>query len=139
MDWKNSFEAMMEEYAGAVAELGKNRKRLDGLFGLGSHPGDAACHETLDKKAQALCQEAESALQGAELKDFLLTLWQAAARWQGPEYARLMLVAIQRHTEGLIPALEPGDRGDLAEWYKKTWPRSRRLPVQEKILKALRA
>ena len=139
MDWKNSFDAMMEEYARTVAELGKNRKWLDGIFGLGSHPGDAPCHEALDKQVEALCLEVGPSLQEAELKEFLLTVWQAAARWQGPEYARLMLVAIQRHTEGLIPALAPGDRAELAEWYRKTWPRRRRLPIQEKILKALQA
>ena len=60
VEWKQELDALMREYDQAVAELQRKRKPLDGVLGLGSHPGEAACHEILDGKIQELCQRAET-------------------------------------------------------------------------------
>ena len=138
MEWKQELDALMREYDLAVAELQRKRKPLDGVLGLGSHPGEAACHEILDGKIQELCQRAETEADPAEKKELLDNLYRLPGRWEGPEYARLMLIALQRHTLGLIPGMEPEDRKAMAEWYQKEWPRVKRLPIQDQILKALK-
>ena len=138
MEWKQEMDALLREYDRAVAELQRTRKPLDGVLGLGSHPGEADCHEILDGKMQALCQRAETEADPAEKRDLLDHLYHLPGRWEGPEYARLMLIALQRHTLSLIPGMNPEDQKAMAEWYQKEWPRSKRLPVQDQILKMLK-
>ena len=138
MEWKQEMDAMMAEYDAAVVEVQKKRKPLDGVLGLGSHPGDAACHEILDGKVQALCQRAETEADPGEKKELLEEIYRLPGRWNGPEYARLMLIALQRHTLGLIPGMDVEDRKSMAEWYQKEWPRVQRLPIQDSVLKALK-
>ena len=138
MAWREAYDEIMAEYDQAVQELQKNRKLFDGVLGMGSHPGDAACHEMMDKKIQALCGQAGE-LTAEERKDLLETIYHASLRWIGPEYARLMLVALHRHTLPVISMLKKEDRAELAAWYQKAWPRYKRLPVQDEVLKELKS
>ena len=48
-----------------------------------------------------------------------------------------MLIAVQGFGIDLIGRLAPADAKALAALYKAAWPRRDRLPVQEKLLKAL--
>ena len=54
-----------------------------------------------------------------------------------PEEARWMLVAAQRHALPVIPLLPGAQRRKLLLEYRKRYPRFRRLPVQDQVLKAL--
>ena len=138
MELIQNLDAILQDYLAAVQELQKGRKLFDGLLGMGSRPGDAPCHDELDKKIAALCAQA------AELEDadgkaaFLEALFQAEGSWTGPEYARWMLVAVQRHALAVIPALPEESRRAMAVRYEKKYPRRRRLPVQDQLLAALK-
>ena len=48
-----------------------------------------------------------------------------------------MREAVQGHARTLVPLLEPETARELAAWYNKTYPRRRRLPVQNQLLKEL--
>ena len=133
----DAFQAMMEEYTGAVGEVQKNRRFFDGLLGMGNHPANAACHDLMDRKAAEICREAAESGSASEKAELIRAIFRAEQEWDGPEYARLMLAAIQRHTLEILPGLDPGDRQELAAWYRQTYPRHRRLPVQDQVLKAL--
>ncbi|MBR2824331.1 MAG: hypothetical protein IKE24_11675 [Clostridia bacterium] len=137
MEWKQELDAALAEYDAAVAELQKKRKLFDGLLGFGTHPGEAACHEILDGKVRDLCRRAETEADPTEKRDLMEKLCALPGQWDGPEYARLMLIALQRHTLELIRGMAPEDRKALGERYKKEWPRVKRLPVQDQVLKAL--
>ena len=63
MELIQDLDAVLQDYLAAVQELQKGRKLFDGLLGMGSRPGDAPCHDELDKKIAALCAQA------AELED----------------------------------------------------------------------
>lgn len=130
-------QAILREYDQAVQELQKKRRMLDGLLGMGNHPGNDACHELLDRRIEALCREAAEAGAPEEATALAEAILRAEGNWQGPEYARLMLVAVQRHTLSLIPLLPPDEKKRLAAWYEKQYPRRKRLPVQGQVLKAL--
>ncbi len=138
MSQSDVFRGVMAEYEEAVRDVQKNRKLFDGVMGLGNHPGNAPCHDALDKKVETLCREAAGPENSAERETLIREICQAALDWKGPEYARLMLVAVQRHTLGLIPELEPEERERLAAWYQKAYPRWNRLPVQSQVLSALK-
>ncbi len=66
MTVSEEFQEIMREYDDAVEEVQKNRKRFDGFFGLGHHPGDAACHEIMDGKVKDLCARAAEEADPAE-------------------------------------------------------------------------
>ena len=134
MDSIGKWEDILREYGSAVQTLQKNRKMFDGVLGLGTHPGSAPCHDAMDKQVEALCREAAPEEADALAERIL----HAAFNWEGPEYARLMLIAVQRHLQLLLPALSPTAREALAAWYEKKYPRRLRLPVQEQLLKALK-
>ena len=133
------YREIMAEYDTAVAEVTKNMKPIDGFFGVGKHPGEATCHEIMDKKIQSLCdrvvEEQESDGEAAALTEAILL---QESQWTGPDFARLMLIAIQRHTLKLIPMLSEEKRFELGAWYHRQYPRRKRLPVQFQIDKALR-
>ena len=138
MAYQEELQGILAEYDQAVQELQKKRKALDGILGLGNHPGNAACHELMDRQVEALCRKAGEEGSPGERAALVRTIFETESAWRGPEYARLMLVAIQRHTLGILPGLEKADRDALAAWYQKQYPRRKRLPVQEQVLAALK-
>ena len=137
MTISEEYQEIMTEYDAAVDNVQKNRKRFDGFFGLGHHPGNAPCHEIMDEKVKNLCARAAEEADPAEKAALTGAVLKTEKSWDGPEFARLMLCAIQRHTLELIPLLEDGVRRELAEWYGANYPRRERLPAQEKVYRAL--
>ena len=138
MSYGAELREILQEYDQAVQKLQQNRKMFDGVFGLGVRPGDAACHEVMDRKVEELCRRAAEEPQHGETAELTGRILRAEASWEGPEYARLALTAIQRHTIPLIPRLNGEEREELRAWYEKRYPRRLRLPVQIRILKLLK-
>lgn len=139
MSLAQELNQLLREYDGEIRSLQKNRRFFDGLFGMGGSAANAPCHDRLDRAVEELCgRAAEETAEAPERAELVREILQAQGRWQGPEYARLMLAALQRHTLGLIPLLEAGNRATLLAWYEKEYPRRKRLPVQDQILKALK-
>ncbi len=136
MSGTEEFWQLIAAYEADVAVLGKQRRSIAGLFGLGSTPADDPCHERLDRAVGELCARAaeEPPEEAAALTEAVL---KAENGFSGQEYARLSLIALQRHTMTLIPLLEEEKKAALAAWYRETYPRRKRLPVQDQILKAL--
>ena len=128
---------ILKEYDLAVQEVQKKRKFMDGVFGFGNHPGNAACHEQLDQKMESLCRRAAESGDEQEIYALTKAVFEAGDRWEGPEYARLMLVAVQRHAMDLIPMLSSESRKELAAAYDRKYPRRKRLPVQEPLYREL--
>ena len=137
MEYTERFQEIMWNYAEAVQAVQQKRKLFDGVFGLGNHPGSAPCHDAMDTAVADLCREAAETGNTEEMAGLTESILRTERTWDGPQYARLMTAAIQRHTLALIPKLDPGDRQRLAAWYKKEYPRSKRLPVQDQVLDAL--
>ena len=65
---------------------------------------------------------------------FLVTLAQEERYF---DLTQPMREAVQGHARTLVPLLEPETARELAAWYNKTYPRRRRLPVQNQLLKEL--
>ena len=138
MTYLEEFQEIMTEYDAAVDEVQKKRRGFDGFMGLGNHPGNAACHEIMDKKVAELCGRAAAEGTSAEAAALTEAVLKKENSWDGPEFARLMLKAVQRHALPVIPRLAPEDRRSLGEWYDKTSPRRQRLPAMEAVYKALK-
>ena len=138
MDALEELRSICTEYEEAVREIEKNKRMFDGILGLGNHPGNDPCHEKLDRRITALCALAAEEGDAAEREALAEAVFRLAESWKGPEYGRLMLLAQHRHTLALIPGLSREGRERLADWYGKTYPRRKRLPVQDQVFAALK-
>ena len=123
-------------YEAQVKEIEQKKKFMDGIFGLGKRPADAPCHEEMDQRVKALAEQAAES--DAEAIGSLVTaVLKAPADWKGPLYARMALVAAQRHMIPLIPRMNTADREALGAWYTAHWPKQERFPVQKEIIRLL--
>ena len=138
MGFTEEYSAIMAEYNEEVQKVQQKRKFFDGVLGMGQHPGDAHCHEAMDQKVKELCDRAAAEADAGEAAELTGAVFQSAMKWKGPEYARLMLLAIQRHTLVLIPLLEKEKKEELRALFEKNYPRRTRVPVQDQVLALLR-
>ena len=134
----DELRGILAVYSEEVNKVQKQRRLFDGVLGMGNHPGYAACHENMDRAVEELCRRTMEEDDPEETAKLSEAVFQAASRWEGPEYACLMLMAIQRHVLPLISCLDPSDRERLAVWYEKQYPKRKRLPVQNEIAAKLK-
>ncbi len=135
MTYMEEFHEILEEYRGRVEEVEKKKRPLDGIFGMGRTPASDPCHETLDQKVADMT---ERALKDGEMTDELVNaLMRAAGEFEGPSYAQMTLVAIQRHGMKLIPGMSREGRRELLNWYEKVYPKRKRFPIQKEICRLL--
>ncbi len=129
---------ILREYAEAVERVEGSRRPFDGVLGLGRRPSDDPCHGVLEEKTAALMQRAaETAMSPADTDALVSALLRAGKTCAGPEYARLALIAAQRHALPLIAGMSPEGRRELLAWYEASYPKRERFPVQKKLLEAL--
>jgi GntR family transcriptional regulator len=100
--------------------------------------GGGARAARLAELRERLCALAAEEGDAAEREALTEAVFRLAESWKGPEYGRLMLLAQHRHTLELIPGLSREGRERLADWYGKTYPRRKRLPVQDQVFAALK-
>ena len=132
-------EALYDAYLQTAAELEKNRKIGDGLFGLRPGPADDPCHERFAADLETLLKDCAAAKPGSgETAEILRFLFVRADDKRMPQSAYWMLIAVQGLGRELIGLLSPEDAAGLVTFYNKRYPRRVRLPVQEQILKQLR-
>ena len=128
----------MERYQAAVKKLASELRPGDGLLGFGRDPKRDPCHmefyEAVGEAVGRMIQAGLSPAQAEEAVRYLLTLYQEERYHSltGP-----MREAVQGHARVLVPLLEPSAARELALWYGKVYPRHRRLPVQNQLLKDL--
>ena len=128
------------DYRRELEECRKASRPTDGLLGFGRSEKDDPCHDRfyarVGKATEALVAlrpSPEAARRAAEL----LLARDDLASW--PRSARYMLQAAERHFLPLIPFLAPEDAAAIREKYTARYKRWERLPVQEQLLKALKA
>ena len=110
-----------ESYLETVEELERKRKPGEGIFGMRGGPADNPCHERYSETVRQVLEE----------------LYTAPILHRKPLCAYWMLIAVQRHSLGLIDRLSTQDAKALFDRYSKDTPRHERLPVQNEILKKL--
>ena len=138
--WLSRLEALVHDYVEEVQALERNRKIGDGLFGLRPGPADNPCHDRFAADVKRLLEDCrDSSPNSGECAQVLRTLFTAAEPWRELRSAYWMLIAVQGFGMELIDRLDHADAAALAERYTAQYPRHERLPVQDKLLKKLRA
>ena len=131
---------LYETYIETVETLERNRKLGEGILGLKGGPAQDPCHDRfLDDLTQAVevfAAQEPSASELTEMLSYMFTVPQAHRELRS---AYWMLIAVQGLSLDLIGGLDPSDAAALRKSYGKTYPRWDRLPVQNKVLSALKA
>lgn len=133
--------SLYEAYLDEFHRLEQDRKPFEGAFGFGGGPKDYPCHEKfaqdLEKLLYDLTAQGPTSGQAAEVLRYIYC--GAPSRWGAETTVYWMLLAVQGSTLGLIERLNAADAGTLYDTYRDLYPRRQRLPVQGKVLAALRA
>ena len=133
-----AMRALQERYLETVRELERNRKPTDGLLGMKGGPADDPCHDRYAEELRALLEGflVEDPT-SSEIRLVLGELYAAPPKVGIPRSAFWMLIAVQGLCPELIGRLEPADAGALEREYSSAYKRWERMPIQQKILKAL--
>lgn len=134
----SALRTLISAYLDKVADLERNRKFAEGLLGMKGGPADDPCHDRFGEEATALLTDyAASAPASADVAAVLRELFSAAESNRDARCAYWMLLAIQGACLPLIERLDREDAAALCGYYKKFYPRYKRLPVQDQVLRQL--
>ena len=130
------YEAYVEDFR----RRDKDRKPFDGVFGLRGGPQDYPCHEqftqNLEDKLKELQSQSMDPVEMAEILRFIYCV--APVRWESETAVYWMMLAVHGLTLELIPEMDPAMARTLYDEYRKQFPRRLRLPVQVKVVDALK-
>ncbi|MCR5088731.1 MAG: hypothetical protein K6C08_04365 [Oscillospiraceae bacterium] len=137
--FEQRLKARYESYLEQALTAERNRKPGEGLFGIGKKPSDDPCHDQFVADLEAMLTEfGEAAPSSKESASVLHWIYEFPRRNREPQSAYWVLLAVQKLTLPLIERLDSTDRTELLNYYKKAYPRWERLPVQDRILEALK-
>lgn len=135
--------ALIQDYLAEVEQQAAKRGPTDGLLGFGDALRNDACHDRFAEALQALIEQmAATPVSHTQAASALRILCEAPL--QCPDNtpqtacARWMLEASQALALPLVPLLLPAEALQLFQWYRTVYPRSRQLPAEKKLAKALR-
>lgn len=129
---------LYEDYSAEFQQLEENRRLGAGAFGLSGGPRDYPCHQRFAGELERLLRRAESA-PPEEADSILDYIWFAPqAREDRQDAVYWMLTAVHGMTAELAGRLSPRRAAQLLERYERRYPRRERLPVQKKVISALK-
>ena len=130
---------LYEAYLDKTITLERDRKPGAGWFGLKGGVADDPCHDRFAEELHAyFVSLAASGADSAALREIMEYVIAAPQRSDAPRAAYWMLIAVQGLTQPLLPLLSAADAQALGEQLNGLFPRSKRLPVQDKLLRELR-
>ena len=136
-------EELQKLYTGYLDAVEQAQKKLvpaSGLFGIGKRLSDDRCHDDfLEALGAYLAKKADTAA-SQEAREILERVYDAPIRYQdAPSAVDWIFIAAHGLTRPLIRRLSRQDAQRLLSWYQETYPRRERLPIQNQVLKDLKA
>ena len=135
----DALRQLYADYLEQAHSLERNRRLGEGLFGFGRRPADDPCHELFVKAVSetmlALAEEQDAATVAEAMR------WICDAPLMFPdEPPSIYWVLMAAHGGMLagISSLGIQDAKALYDHYDLTWPREKRMPLQQQVHKALK-
>ena len=128
----------IEEYISYCEELFKSANPFAGVFGFSGGPKEDKGHREFYDDVGIMTDrvlnegEQEKISQMAEALLFSVS----SAEKEHPAY--WMIRAINGHALKLIPELAPERKNELLKRFSATFPKNKRLPIEEQLVKALK-
>lgn len=144
MDVMPKLELLFTNYLEEATALKSDKSRVASVLGwlFGSHcgPGDKDLNPQFYDAVAACLKEFQSEPFTPEdaLAAVTYVLRVSAGNAENP-VAKWTMIGVQGLLTPLVPSLPPEKAAFLADWYKKQYPRQKRFPVQDDLLKALKA
>lgn len=137
MDTLSLLRQRYAQYDGEAAAAVASAGRFGGLFGMGPDPRTDPCHEKFYDDIGLLTEDFLAAKpdpdEAAAVVRFLLEA--PEVRRESPAY--WFCYAALGHARPIIPLLCQTQRSELAAWFRRTYPRLRRAPVQQEVYRLL--
>ncbi|MDR1002790.1 MAG: hypothetical protein LBL82_05935 [Oscillospiraceae bacterium] len=141
----NGCAKVLEEiYSSYLEELRIAREKqspTDGLLGMGSAIGSNECHDRFAENVERAV--ADMAARPVSEEEAEAALWYIlrtpSSLCEEDECAVLMLEAVQGLSLPLTALVSEAAAKELLLWYCGQYPKNRRLPSQNKLVKALEA
>jgi hypothetical protein len=128
------------EYLSEAERLKADLKPTDGLLGFGTKAGLDPCHDRFSERLEQAVTSISAGSPSSEAALAVLRyMYDAPLAHKNNGLVYWMLMAVHTLTEKLIGFLTPEDAAGLALWYTDTYPRSERLPAQNRIAAQLQA
>ncbi len=126
-------------YREKVAEVERSSKPTAGLLGLGGGVKDDPCHDIFAEDLRVLLAGfAAAEPDSAAVSRVLRFMFREPLENPEPLCVYWMLLAVQGLAQDLVELLTPEDAAALAAEYKRDYPRRKRFPAQEQLLKKLK-
>ncbi len=135
----NEVRALYEAYLAKVAQLVRDRKPGQGIFGLPGGPARDPCHTRFaeDLKTLLAAYAGEEHSPG-ETRELLAYIYAAPKENRDLTNAYWMLLAVHGEALPLIDGIDREAAAALAGQYALDYPRRERFPVQKQTLDALK-
>ncbi len=129
---------LYEAYLDKTAALERSQKFGAGWFGLKGGVADDPCHDRFAEELHVFFEDlSASGAESADVREIMEYVISAPQTADAPRAAYWMLIAVQGLTRPLLPLLSTADAGAVGAHLEKLFPRSKRLPVQDELLRAL--
>lgn len=117
----------------------RNASVGDGLLGMGKSPTDAAGHDVFFEKVEEITDRFVAQKDCHEFAfDFAKIILTHAATVNESDPSYWYMFASHVHAQKVIGLISTEKRHELAILYNQLYPKNKRLPVQNKIYKALK-
>lgn len=127
-----------EEYQKDTINLDITRKPMDGLLGFGVGPGSDACHDRFSQRLEKALDDFTATNPSSEETSAVMMFMFGAPTEYRTRLGYWMLEAAQGMADKLINLLSEDEAGKLTQWYSDNYPKSGRLPVQDKVFAHLK-
>ena len=136
--YREKLETLISDYTSNLKKLPEKYKFFAGFLGIGKGPKDDPLHGEFFSSVEKLALEASDSEDYPAVRDFTEALLFASSGIDDRNPSYLYLTAIQRHALPLLARLSGDDKAAFLARYEKEYPKKRRLPVQNDIIKALK-
>ena len=131
-------QEIYETYVKTLANVYRNAKPADGLFGWGDDPKKDPCHMQFYEQTEQWIQDLLASQPEQELVFETVRFVVTYPSQHRGEHCFWFAYAAHGLIKDLIPLLTTAQCGELWAFYEENYPRRDRMPVQKEICKLLK-
>ena len=128
----------IEEYISYCEKLFKNSNPFAGVFGFSGGPKEDKGHREFYDSVGAMTDRVLNEGEPEEISQMAEALLFSASSAEKGHPAYWMIRAISGHALKLIPELTPERKYELLKRFSAAFPKNKRLPIEEQIIKELK-
>ncbi|MCR4672806.1 MAG: hypothetical protein K5637_06190 [Lachnospiraceae bacterium] len=137
LSYREQLEALIADYRSYLKKLPEKGGIFSGFLEILKKPQNDPGHNEFYNNVGKLAEQAAESEDPEAVRELAEALLFASAEIYDRESSYLYLTAIQRHAMPLLERLSESEKAAFLERYEEEYPKKRRLPVQNDIIKLL--